>query len=354
MKIWTKKVLYTINILFLVFVLAGTATASSSSNSDLEVTTTHTSQDTSLLKNSKTINSTITTTKAKASKGNIVYNEPYWWDQKQHGLHSCGPTSGAMALSALGVIVDHEHMTIHYHTTLTNTKPSAIIQGSIEHASEEGIRLTGWLEEFSTWQRLGELIANPKRAVVLHGSTSGWDKYYNSSIGHYVFPVKIDLTQRKIWIADPDRSGTLEYTFDEFKPGLDAISQPNLIVLKRITKGPLPAPSVYRKLNDPIPPIVQSYIPTNYQTSYSTTSGINIKFSEKIKADIAYRYIVVKNQLNQKLNMIISITGDTINIKTVTRTNNTWYRVVIPRKAVQDLAGNYLTETYTFLFKTGG
>jgi len=48
-----------------------------------------------------------------------------------------------------------------------------------------------------------------------------------------------------------------------------------------------------------------------------------------------------------------SISGTTLNIKTSTRTANTWYLVIIPKAAIKDMAGNNLAANYTFKFKTG-
>jgi hypothetical protein len=48
-----------------------------------------------------------------------------------------------------------------------------------------------------------------------------------------------------------------------------------------------------------------------------------------------------------------SITGNTLTIKTATKTANTWYTVTIPKAAIKDYAGNNLQANYTVKFKTG-
>jgi hypothetical protein len=335
-------------ILILTILVAGVVDATDSNNynsTSIKSGNTQTNQITT--SNSEKLNSTL------KSSSSGIYQERYWWDQKQHGIHSCGPTSGAMALSALGILVQHEHMTIHYKTTLTNTIPSAIISGSRVHAAEKGIKLTGWFENFNNrWKYLGQCMADPNIAVVLHGNTSGWKKYYESSIGHYVFPVKIDLNQEKIWIADPDRPGILEYTFAEFKPGLDAISQPSMIVLKRKTGTNTIPPSVYEKLNDHIAPTVVSIYPSN-RISYSQSRAIIFKFSENITPSWNYNNILVKNlKTNEYITVYKKvIIKNNLYIYTSKRIQYNFYSVIIKFSSIKDYAGNNLAKTFCYSFK---
>ena len=107
-------------------------------------------------------------------------------------------------------------------------------------------------------------------------------------------------------------------------------------------------------VKDTIPPKVSKTNPTNGKTGFSKTSTISIKFSENIKSSTYYKNIKVKNTTTGKyVSFSKSISGTTLNIKTSsTRRGHNWYEIIIPKAAIKDLAGNNLTATYTFKFKT--
>lgn len=106
---------------------------------------------------------------------------------------------------------------------------------------------------------------------------------------------------------------------------------------------------------DKIPPKVVSTTPTNNKTGVSKTSTITIKFSENIKSSTYFNNITIKNMTTGKKITISlkSLSGNSLNIKTSTRSANTWYLVTIPKGAVKDYAGNNLQANYIFRFKTG-
>jgi outer membrane protein assembly factor BamB len=105
---------------------------------------------------------------------------------------------------------------------------------------------------------------------------------------------------------------------------------------------------------DKIAPKVSTTTPTNGKTGISRTSTIAIKFNEKVKPSTYYNNIKVKNLTTGKYVTITkTISSNILNIKTGTRTANTWYQVTIPKAAIKDIAGNNLLATYTFKFKTG-
>lgn len=165
-----------------------------------------------------------------------VYCESSWNDDDQDTDHTCGPTSSAMALSTLGVITTEAEMAREEATTERGTPHEGIIKGCIHEAQEKGVVLQAMeltLTGIGSWKGLGETIANPNKAVIAHGNTKGWPSYYKGTYGHYVFPVKLDMNQARIWIADPARKATLVYSLNEFKAGLDLVSQPSFIVLEK-------------------------------------------------------------------------------------------------------------------------
>ena len=105
---------------------------------------------------------------------------------------------------------------------------------------------------------------------------------------------------------------------------------------------------------DKIAPKVVITSPKNDATGVSKTATISIKFSKNIKSSTFYSSITVKNLTTGKtVTLTKAISGTTLNIKTTTRTANTWYQVIIPAKAIKDIAGNNLYANYTFKFKTG-
>ena len=106
---------------------------------------------------------------------------------------------------------------------------------------------------------------------------------------------------------------------------------------------------------DKIPPKVVSTNPKNYQTGFSKTGTIAIRFSENIKPSVNWSKIYTKNLTTGKVTPItISITGNTMNIRTTkTRNPNNWYEVIIPAYSIKDIAGNMLSQNYIFRFKSG-
>lgn len=106
---------------------------------------------------------------------------------------------------------------------------------------------------------------------------------------------------------------------------------------------------------DSTPPVVSTTTPSNLKTSVSRTSIIVTKFSENITYSLYYNNITIKN-LSTNTNVAITktISSNTLNLKSnTTLTANTWYQVTIPAFAIKDYAGNNLTTSYTFKFKTG-
>lgn len=166
-----------------------------------------------------------------------VYVETSWKDYDQTTDYTCGPSSSVMALSALGIDTTESEMSNREWTTSNNgTGHDGMIAGCIAEAKEHGITLTVTEQNFSDtgYQKLGELIADPKVAVIANGMCSGWPTYYKTyKGGHYVFPVKVDMNTSKVYIADPARSYTLEYSFKEFQAGLAAHSLPSLLILRK-------------------------------------------------------------------------------------------------------------------------
>jgi len=108
------------------------------------------------------------------------------------------------------------------------------------------------------------------------------------------------------------------------------------------------------KIIDTIAPKVTSTTPKNNLINVPKTVIITIKFSENFKTSTNFNNIVVKNlSTNKNLSLSRSISGNTLTIKTSTKNANTTYQVTIPKSAIKDYAGNNLSATYTFKFKTG-
>jgi predicted outer membrane repeat protein len=105
---------------------------------------------------------------------------------------------------------------------------------------------------------------------------------------------------------------------------------------------------------DSIPPKIISTNPINNSINVSKNIIIAIIFSENIKTSTYFNNIVIKNlSTNQNLSLSRTISGNTLYIKTSTKSANTVYQVTIPKWAIKDYAGNNLTANYTFRFKTG-
>lgn len=99
-------------------------------------------------------------------------------------------------------------------------------------------------------------------------------------------------------------------------------------------------------------PTVVSTTPKNNAKAVSLKSPITIKFNENIKTSTSWNKIYVKNLKTGKLMTITkTITGNTLNIKTHTKTAHTQYQIYIPTGAVKDTAGNK-NNKYFLNFKT--
>lgn len=174
--------------------------------------------------------------------GNGIYIEPSWNDVDQQTNVTCGPASSVMALSALGIATTETEMAQREWTNEDGTGHDGIMAGCIAEAREHGVALTVTEQNFSAggsniderFRSLGKLIADPNVAVIENGMCSGWPTYYKQyKGGHYVMATKIDMNQRKVWVADPARSWLLEYSFEEFAQGLAFHSLPSLLILRR-------------------------------------------------------------------------------------------------------------------------
>jgi hypothetical protein len=155
-----------------------------------------------------------------------------------------------------------------------------------------------------------------------------------------------------------------------FTTTLGSIGSPsstiNGIVQSYIKSGTLGTATIIAKLDnqtlknsvkiiDTITPKVLLTNPTNWKTGFSKTATITIKFSEYLKTSTYYNHITIKNLNTGKYVTITkSISRNTIYLKMVlTRFAYNWYQITIPKDAIKDYAGNNLSATYTFRFKTG-
>ncbi|KKM09896.1 hypothetical protein SY88_17135 [Clostridiales bacterium PH28_bin88] len=105
---------------------------------------------------------------------------------------------------------------------------------------------------------------------------------------------------------------------------------------------------------DITPPGVSFTGPVDNEEGVAVNPIIEVVFGEKVGEGSTYPGIVVKDNNNEAVTVIRSITD---NILTLVPVNNlahgTTYTVTIPAGAVRDLAGNELVGDYTFSFITG-
>lgn len=178
-----------------------------------------------------------------ASKSPAPAPQPSGWQslhtykfEHQDNGWTCGPSSSVMALSELGVYANESEMVDHECTVAHDgTAPGNICKGLVKQGKEQGVNLQSWLRKFSDtgWQALGDMIQNPDISVIAHGRTGGWKSHWVNDYGHYVFPVAINRSMGIIRIADPTK-GVIEYSLSEFKAGLDRVSSPSLIIVKKV------------------------------------------------------------------------------------------------------------------------
>jgi len=100
-------------------------------------------------------------------------------------------------------------------------------------------------------------------------------------------------------------------------------------------------------------PKVSSTTPTNLKTGVSRTATIVIKCNKNIKSSTYFSNIKVKNlATNKYLTITKTITGNTLYLKSTTKSANTWYQVTIPKAAIKDFTNKNLYTAYVFKFKT--
>lgn len=158
--------------------------------------------------------------------------------------------------------------------------------------------------------------------------------------------------------------GTIYYTLNGTTPTTGSAKYSNALVISssKILKffardmvGNRSPIYTVRYIIDRIPPKIYSTNPTNLKTGIARTTTLTIKFGETIKTSTYWSSIKVKNLLTGKYITIMNkyIIGNTVYIKTSTRSASTWYQIIIPAKSVRDYAGNNLAITYAIKFKTG-
>jgi beta propeller repeat protein len=181
-----------------------------------------------------------------------------------------------------------------------------------------------------------------------NGESNNLDIYMGDNYmkNHIPSPVKIG-------IIGPGQSKTINYSLkltsevgkyyvDSFLSPTDSKTYNNIITSKMIT------------LIDLYQPYVTNSKPYDGWTGYPRKDNIIISFNENIFTSTEFNSIKVKNLSTNKYETLTkSISNKTLNIKTNTRTANTWYQVTIPAASVRDQAGNKLKTTYTFKFRTG-
>lgn len=100
------------------------------------------------------------------------------------------------------------------------------------------------------------------------------------------------------------------------------------------------------------PKVVQT-TPGNLKTNVSRSAVIYLKFSETVGSSLNYNNIQIKSSTGKILTLYKSLKGNTLTIRTSSKTAKTWYTVTIPKSAIKDVAGNKLASNYVFKFKTG-
>jgi methionine-rich copper-binding protein CopC len=105
-------------------------------------------------------------------------------------------------------------------------------------------------------------------------------------------------------------------------------------------------------VNDPL--TVKSTSPLNNTTGIPTNSSVSINFSKNIQPGNNYSGIYIINQTSGlKVLISMKILGSTLTLNhTSSFKNNTTYKVFIPSGAVEDLKGNIIYSSYTFIFST--
>ncbi len=100
-------------------------------------------------------------------------------------------------------------------------------------------------------------------------------------------------------------------------------------------------------------PRIISTSPANSATWVSRTTPITITFDDKISAGTSYSQIYIKNlATGKKVAITKTISGNTLTIKTSTRSFKTAYQVYLPDGAVKNTIGNIFVKTYSLKFTT--
>ncbi|UTB32334.1 MAG: PQQ-binding-like beta-propeller repeat protein [Methanobacterium sp. ERen5] len=166
----------------------------------------------------------------------------------------------------------------------------------------------------------------------------------------------------KIVTLSMNEKGTIYYTLNSTTPTITRTKYTGPITLTSTTTlkyiaidlaGNTSPVYTQKYTIDKIPPKVTVTKPANKKTNVSKTSSITIKFSENIKASTNINKITIKNSKGKTITLKKTLKGNTLTIKTASKSAKTWYTVTIPTGSVKDTAGNTLTKPYSFKFKTG-
>ena len=103
----------------------------------------------------------------------------------------------------------------------------------------------------------------------------------------------------------------------------------------------------------PAPPEILSEMPGDGDVDVSTGAAVELVFNENIREGITYDAVTIRDGGDNPLAVNISITGSVLRLEPAAALDySTVYTVIIPRWAVQGMAGNLLAADFSYSFTT--
>ena len=193
-----------------------------------------------------------------------------------------------------------------------------------------------------TVEAINDISGLKEEATMDYVSPSGQEKSVDLKLVNGKYQGKVD-------VAGEDEEGTWKINWVIIS---DASNATFCIYNSAVNEGIGQDMSAADFAVDLTAPKVTKCDPENGIRNVAVNKDMVITFSENIAAGSAYDSIAVLDKDGNKVEITKTINGNTLTLKTNGLAYNGSYAIVIPSKAVSDIAGNELVDAYTAKFTT--
>jgi hypothetical protein len=167
---------------------------------------------------------------APGTDGNCYWNSKYDIFKQKEGY--CGPSAAHIALQDIGINIPVDDIAVYEHTVVpSGTNPSDLDSGIVSVCKKNGYNVKVYSKSYHDvgLKTLGELLADPKKTVILHvlyKNHPGW--------GHYECPVKVCLREKTISVVETLHNAVEIHLEAEIIAWMNGISFNSVHIVERI------------------------------------------------------------------------------------------------------------------------